>query len=338
VGRLFTPTEIETARSIDCADEVARRGSKLRKSGRELVGACLACGTGTDRFAINVRENVWHCRGCETGGGIIELVQHLDGVGFRQAVEALIGSSGQATPIAKAIPRDIPLPLVAPNDEPRIRNASKWWVEGEPIKGSIAGRYLRQGRGIAGLPPDVYDVLRFHPRCIFGQDESGRPIYHPCLIAQFRDVITNEFRGIHRTALTPNGRKIDRKALGVKKGAAIKLWGDAEMTYGLVVGEGLETVLTAAMGIEHEGTLMRPAWALIDAGNLRDLPIIDCVEHLTILADNDAPDQRGRRAGQEAAEVCAERWAVSGRTVDVLTPNVTGEDFNDLSRRKRGAS
>jgi hypothetical protein len=344
---LFSRDQLAKARSVHCNEVAIDRGLKLRKVGPERVGPCPACG-GTDRFAINLPKNIWNCRGCKRGGGIIELIMHLDRCDFREAVEKLVGAPSEGavsldedqdvelTPLYDASSTELPATPIADwdaDEERRIAHALTWWDEAKPIKGTIAERYLRDERGILGLPPDVDDVLRFHPRCIFGQDANDRPIHHPCLVALFRDVITDKPRGIHRIALTAGGKKIDRKALGRKKGAAVKLWGDAEVTYGLTVGEGIETVLSAAMGIEHEGVLMHPAWALIDAGNLRDFPVINGIEHLTVLADNDAPDQRGRRAGQEAAQICGQRWVDADRDAELFLPNNEGEDFNDIGRR-----
>ena len=51
-------------------------------------GPCPKCG-GTDRFAINTSKQIWNCRGCQRGGDVISLVQHLDGCAFDAAVATL---------------------------------------------------------------------------------------------------------------------------------------------------------------------------------------------------------------------------------------------------------
>jgi len=168
--------------------------------------------------------------------------------------------------------------------------------------------------------PDIDAVLRFEARCRY----AGQ--YLPCLIALIRNVATDEPMGITRTALDSEGRKIVRVGLGPKKGGAIKLWPDAAVTTGLVVGEGLETVAAAATRVEHKGTLLQPAWALIDRINLRDLQLLSAIEVLTILVDN---DESG--AGQEAADACTRRWLAAGRHVRKLTPRIVGTDFNDIA-------
>jgi DNA primase len=78
------------ARAIRIDDEVTRRGIKLKRTGIEHVGPCPKCG-GEDRFAINTGKQVFHCRGCDVGGDVIKLVEHLDGVDFIAACTALTG-------------------------------------------------------------------------------------------------------------------------------------------------------------------------------------------------------------------------------------------------------
>jgi putative DNA primase/helicase len=93
------------------------------------------------------------------------------------------------------------------------------------------------------------------------------------------------------------------------------------VSLGLVVGEGLETTLSAAIRIEHRGTLLQPAWALLDAGNLAALPVFAGIECLAILVDN---DESG--TGQRNARICGERWRAAGREVILLTPDDLGAD------------
>ena len=85
---------VEAARSVPIESVLTRRGIHLRKSGIERIGPCPKCG-GTDRFSINVKEGVWNCRGCKPegiSGDVIGLVEWLDGVDFKTAVETLEGT------------------------------------------------------------------------------------------------------------------------------------------------------------------------------------------------------------------------------------------------------
>jgi hypothetical protein len=42
----------------------------------ERAGPCPVCG-GRDRFSVNVRKQVFNCRGCQIGGDVIKLTQLL---------------------------------------------------------------------------------------------------------------------------------------------------------------------------------------------------------------------------------------------------------------------
>ena len=277
-GPSFTDL-IERARGVPIEAEIARRG--IRLTGRiDRCGACPRCG-GCDRFSINVRKQVFLCRGA-AAGDVIAMVRHLDGCSFVTAVEVLADGLSREGPQYVARQQRSRDP---DHDAARISSALRWWREAGPIAGTAGIAYLERDRGIFDLPPDVHDVLRFHGRCVWGQDGDGRWIFRPCILALLRDVITDHPTGVHRIALDAAGKLIGRKALGRKKNAAIKLWPDVEA--GLVVGEGLETVLAAAIRVQHRGTLLQPAWSLVDAGNLETLPVIAGIEHLTILADAD---------------------------------------------------
>jgi Toprim domain len=184
-----------------------------------------------------------------------------------------------------------------------------------PIAGTLAARYLADTRGVdlAALPAAIDDVLRFHPRCPFG---SG--LQHPCLVALMRNAVTDAPTGIHRIALTPEARKIERWTLG--NSGVVKLWPAGTQ---LVVGEGLETVLAAASRIPYDDKPLQPAWAALSADMLSGLPVVNGVEQLIILVDHD-------EAGLNAAAICQERWTRAGRTVVQLTPERPGDDFNDI--------
>jgi hypothetical protein len=54
-----------------------------------------------------------------------------------------------------------------PDDAARTARALALWREAVPIVGTLAARYLAI-RSIVELPPEVNEVLRFHPNCIFG--------------------------------------------------------------------------------------------------------------------------------------------------------------------------
>lgn len=167
----------------------------------------------------------------------------------------------------------------------------------------LAGQYLA-GRGCAIPPPD--GDLRW---CDSTYHWPSRQSW-PALISLITDAITGMPMGIHQTFLASNGsgkapvtdpRLYPRGHS--KKGGVVRLWPDSEVNLGLAIGEGIETCLTAARGFT-------PVWAALDAGNIKNFPVLTGIEALTILADNDV-------AGINAAETCADRWNFAGREVRV---------------------
>src|ERR1700733_3208016 len=105
---MIPPDLIERAGAGRVEDETERRGIKL--VGRiDRYGPCPQCG-GKDRFSINVRKQVFLCRGCAARGNVIALVRFLDGCGFLEALEYLTGERApepsRPAPAATDAPRD----------------------------------------------------------------------------------------------------------------------------------------------------------------------------------------------------------------------------------------
>jgi hypothetical protein len=314
----MSPEAIERARQADILEVAWRYVALKRVSASEWAGPCPAC-RGRDRFSVNTRKQVFNCRGCGAKGGVIDLMQHASGATFVEAVTSLTGEARADVRSRPPRPRN-PGPTADADCNSRL--ALSIWKAVRSIRGTLAERYLVHIRNIdIDQLIELDDVLRFAPDCPFGGDRS------PCLIALVRDIVTDAPKAIQRTALGSDGRKIDRRSLGPTKGGAIKLWEDAEVTYGLVIGEGMETVAAAATRIDHRSTLLQPAWALIDSANLSGFPILAGIEALTILVDHDA-----NGVGQKAADACERRWLEAGREVTQLTPKTLDLDFNDIVR------
>jgi len=318
---------IAQARAVRIEDEIARRGIKLNGRGPERCGPCPNCG-GTDRFAINTNKQIWNCRGCQRGGDVISLVQHLDGCTFGAAVATLsrhnpteCGHGKNAAPdrpnrVLKARRRSC-----CKSDVERAREALAIWSAAREPQGTPAWTYLfRRGVALEALPSRINEALRFHPNCPWHDQRCM------CMVALWTDIISGEPRAIHRRPITTDGENLGHwRAWGPTTGCLIRLWPDDEVSQALVLSEGVETVLAAATRIAHRGTLLQPAWAAGDAGHISAFPALSGVETLTLLVD---ADKNG--IGQRKAAECARRWAAAGRQVVRLTPRLVGADFNDL--------
>jgi putative DNA primase/helicase len=259
----------------------------------------------------------WYDHENGNGGDIVDLIERVRGVNFRDAVAYAEQFNGSTSILAISTAPAASAHSADDDMRRKQRRAGELWREAVPIVDTAAERYLAR-RGIVGLPVGVDGaVLRFHPACPFGEI-----MRISCMLAIMHDIHNNEPRAIYRTALTPTAEKIGRMALGPKTGAAIKLSPDEDVTQGLAVGEGLETVLSAMqLGFS-------PAWALGDAGNVRDFPLLSGIDCITIIVDN---DENG--TGQRAALECSMRWTGEGREVFRVIPNRCGEDINDVVQR-----
>jgi putative DNA primase/helicase len=256
---------------------------------------------------VGPRAGLWHDHEIGQGGDLLDLIRRHRGGDFKEALRdaaALVGAS-----LDNPAPRP-PQPQPAASDKERTRRALALWHEAKPIAGTLAVRYLAS-RGIVELPGNL-DALRFHPACPFRQGER-----HPCLLGLMVNPQSNEPRAVQRTALTADGKKRERKALGPKAGACIKLSPDDSVELGLAIGEGVETTL-AGMMLGY-----KPAWACGDAGNVAGFPVLAGIDALTILVDHDD-------AGQRAAAECAARWTAAGCEVIRINPRIEGADINDL--------
>ncbi len=191
--------------------------------------------------------------------------------------------------------------------------ARRLWRLCRPVDGTHAEAYLR-ARGLARCR---FPALRFHPNLRYR--EGSAVLRLPALVA----AVTGDdgaVRGIQRTWLDPKRpAKADipspRRALGRVYGFAVRFGAPADSVAPLLVGEGIETVLslvTAVPGIN--------AAAALSAGSLGSFSVPPSRRRIVIARDN---DPEGERAAQRLARRCAR----AGVAATVIVPE--GDDFND---------
>ena len=76
-------TEIAVERLVEAS------GIALKKSGKDQIGHCPFHDDAEPSLVITAAKNLWHCFGCQMGGGPIDWVMKMQGVSFRHAVEIL---------------------------------------------------------------------------------------------------------------------------------------------------------------------------------------------------------------------------------------------------------
>ena len=125
--------------------------------------------------------------------------------------------------------------------------------------------------------------------------------------------------GLQLTILArSSGRKRFRLVLGRQRGGAIRLGPPDQGS--LLVAEGLETAASA-------GQLFNvPAWALLNAHNLRAFEPPSHLTQLVIAADQDGP-------GLNAAHILSNRLSAGEVKIEMMAPIHDREDWNDVLRR-----
>jgi hypothetical protein len=311
---------IARARDVDLVATAEALGASLKRvTAAELAGACPICG-GRDRFSVNRKQQVWHCRGCGKGGDAISLVSHVRGLDFHAAVVFLAG--GDATPTPASV-----RPAAKLEDNAFVERLIADIVRDlGPVRRTPGEQYLSSVRKIdTDAIADVLertDAIGWHPSILFR--EEGHPLDGRrlgCIVGVMTEPISGRPTGaISRTYLTPDLAKVGKaKTLG-KPAGIVRLSADEDVLEGLHLVEGLETGLCVmARGF-------RPCWSTGSSGLMAAFPLLNGIDCLTPFADHD-PNAAGLRAATEVAA----RWRAAGRETHVYLRETMG-DANDAFR------
>ena len=259
----------------------------LVRTGNEMVGPCPACG-GRDRFGVNLRKGVFLCRRCDAKGGNIDLVMLVNGLEFKAALDWLCGplqgiseEERRAREKRAEQNRLVNEARAARERQEAIDAAREIWAAAEPAEGTAVRDYLIR----RGIPLDLLPVL---PKCLrFAASlpytvkaEKGWDVIHrgPAMLAAVQ-APHGRLSAVHRTWIDldrPNGKAAiadpktgealpAKKVIGSKKGGAIRLSGNAHQAPVMVMGEGIETTLSAMISGVDAGAMF---WAGVDLGNM----------------------------------------------------------------------
>lgn len=351
----------------DVADSLGILG--LVRAGREWTGPCPGPGCGgRDRFWLNTAKNRFGCRICGARGDQVRLVEFVRGIDFLPALDWLCGPK-QELSAAELAERE------RRSEENRARQARKAetyrsaaiaaaraiWKETVPAEGTPVREYLTR-RGIpAERYPHLPSGIRYHPACRYMVEAAAgwREIHRgPAMIASIQSA-DGKGTAVHRTWIDldrPNGKAVitdpetgaamkSKKTLGAKKGGAIRLsgpWAEAPV---MVMGEGIETTLSALVTGIPPGAVY---WCGIDLGNISGnrvmgqgqkfagIPDLDdreafvppaWVRELILIRDGDSePKSTQARLLAGARRAMALRPGLRARIV----PVPAGRDLNDV--------
>jgi DNA primase len=100
---------------------VKASGVELKKAGKDWLGRCPFHDDGEASLVVSPGKNLWHCFGCQIGGGPVDWIMKTRGVSFRHAVELLKADPAQAAGPAgeakRATVRTLPAPVAFDADD-----------------------------------------------------------------------------------------------------------------------------------------------------------------------------------------------------------------------------
>jgi putative DNA primase/helicase len=198
-------------------------------------------------------------------------------------------------------------------EESKRAYMKRLYLESRPVApGDPVSLYLARRCGdVAGQLGDI----RFHPEL----KHSVAGTTHPAMLAFMGwNPATKKFGGIHRTYLTPDGRKaaLDPVRMAYGDAGAVRLGPIRER---MGIAEGIETALCAGQ------LFTLPVWSGISANGMLAWVPPEGVREVVIFGDNDA-----NYVGIAAAYELARALAVKGYVVDVRIPPEIGQDWADV--------
>lgn len=322
-------------------------------SARTKAGPCPLCRDGEDRYTFDDRfgDGDYVCRHCGSGKGVTFLMK-FHSWSWIEAVDWVLAEMGNSPrPKLKSnasaeVLRPHRHGLSESEEAARRAKLREAWDSAHKVEaGDPVDHYLR--RRVPGLEVVPF-VIRFHPGLEYWWDpgDGGKFVNlgtFPAMLAAVMDP-GGRVCNIHRTYLSDDGAKAkiispDGEIMDVKKlmrglpvkGGAIRLAEGPGRVLG--VAEGIETSLAAAVFAKV------PTWSVVSTSGMASFQVPECVEVLTIFADHDAPDSKGKKPGFEAAHALAKREDVVARVkartlrVSVRTPARPGMDIADLLMR-----
>lgn len=295
---MISPAALADLRERNPVTEVAGKWVGLRRATRKgrMVGPCPIHSLdrrAKDSTSFECWADGWVCARCQDGGDVIRLVQLTERLGFREAVDWLGGAQEMDPAEAERREREARARWAAEDAknaafrEDERRRCWEFWQAGRALAGTPVEAYLRDIRKV-DWPAGA--ALRAHPAMPMLEcetDERGRKNWRrlhegPAMLAAIVGP-DGRFSGLHITWIdlaAPKGKLAlhhpdtgemlpAKKVRGSKAGGHIELLRHASPRC-LVIGEGIETVLTVYTALRLAGRPMdgMAFWTSVDLGNL----------------------------------------------------------------------
>lgn len=311
----MTHADLDALKAAHPVQNVAGQYVRLRRAGAKLVGPCPICGGSArnGRFEVDPREEKWVCAVCCDGGDVIKLVQRVEGLDFKGAVDRLGGTAHESAEsrarreAVQAERRDRQQREADRFRENERRRVHKIWLAGVPItRESAVGSYLLARRLVV---PAGAHLRMIDDAVLYGPNgPGGKPVVlhqGPAMLAGITGP-DGRFAALHTTWVDPAtpGRKVEvadpetgelapaKKVRGSKRAGRIELVRPGNPVR-LFIGEGIETVLSVWLALRKlRSELLEQAafWTSVDLGNLGG-PAAETVPH----PSEKSPTGRARR-------------------------------------------
>lgn len=144
--------EIERLKSeVSVERLVEASGIELKRAGKDRLGRCPFHEDAEASLVVTPSKNLWHCFGCQIGGGPIDWVMRRRGVSFRHAVELLreggLSLAADSVPVQHSTVRTLPAPVTPDADDQALLNQVIDYYH-ETLKQSPEALAYLQARGI----------------------------------------------------------------------------------------------------------------------------------------------------------------------------------------------
>lgn len=267
----------------------------------------------------------WEDRATQERGDLLDLIQRVRGLPklghamaeARQILGITDPPRNAASKQAAAAPKPAPAPAPVANTDDDVSsntiNARKLWDRCRPLTNTNAAIYLHS-RGISDI---AHDSLRYHDEVIYREDSFVDRI--PAMVAAIK-APDGSINAVHRTWLDPSGTgkanlPEPRKLLGYAKGHGVLFHAERAGRNDIVVGEGIETVLSVTTAIPGSAGI-----ATLSSSVMANIAIPESLGRVLIAVDRD-------KSGYPAAMNLEQRLREEGRPVRLILPQ--RNDFND---------
>lgn len=136
-------------------------GIVLKKAGKDWLGCCPFHEDREASLVVTPGKNLWHCFGCQIGGGPIDWVMKVKGVSFRHAVELLKADPSLAaaggSPVKRSTVRALPSPVALDADDQGLLDDTIAYYH-ERLKQSPDALAYLEARGLTH--PELVDTFK----------------------------------------------------------------------------------------------------------------------------------------------------------------------------------